>query len=527
MKTLSNQIRLLDCTLRDGGYYTQWEFDADFVHEYLDLVARSPIHDIEIGYRSPEKDSYFGRFFYLSRQELLEAKQRLRPNQRLAVMFNLKDVSEDSIDFFLSDIEGIVDLIRFAVAPSEILRALRLHQKVIGHGFACGLNVMHLSKWSGKVDEILAPFSEIKHLDCLALVDSYGGCFPDEVGAAISRTCAIFSGKVGFHGHDNAGLAFANALSALQSGATSIDATFMGMGRGAGNLKTELMLTYIGIATGTEIPYFELSKFMDRMARLHALYQWGTSLPYMYSSLSGQEQGKVMDWLIKDRFDPAVVMGALQNKLVVHGGSDNKSFAKFADFSGTSGRSRFILIGGGDSAKRAASVMEHFDLDDTVILHTSLKSTGHFTDLSGHCIALSGHEIQKVSKPRLETLAQGIACWIVSPPLRFAGSVPTVGTVCQVNPASLFAITEIAGVSVPSPLQLGLTAAVECGADEVMLVGFDGYIGEGESSHAKNDENATTIAEYLAVANVPRLVSLAPTLYRIPVRSLYAMVQAC
>ncbi|POZ50226.1 beta/alpha barrel domain-containing protein [Methylovulum psychrotolerans] len=527
MNTLSNKTRLLDCTLRDGGYYTQWEFAADFVSEYLELVARSPIHDIEIGYRSPEKDSYFGQYFYLSQQQLREAKQQLRPDQRLALMFNLKDVHEDSIDGFLDDIEGIVDLIRFAVAPGEIARALRLHEKVVAHGFACALNIMHLSKWSHRVEEVLAPFQGLDNLDCLALVDSYGGCFPEEVGRAVNLACTIFPGNVGFHGHDNAGLAFANALAALAAGGLSIDATFMGMGRGAGNLKTELMLTYIGIATGTEIPYFELSKFMDKMAKLHELYQWGTSLPYMYSSLSGQEQGKVMDWLIKDRFDPSVVMGALQNKLVVQGSLDDKAFAKLADFPAATGRSRFILIGSGESARRAASTIGHFDLDDTVILHTSLKSTDYFTDLNGHCIALSGHEIQKIPETRLHTLAQAIACWVIAPPPRFSGSVPEIGEVCQVNPASLFLITEIADVSVPSPLQLGLTAAVECGADEVMLIGFDGYADDGESSHAKHDENASTIADYLAVANVPYLVSLAPTLYRIPVRSLYAMVQAC
>jgi len=314
-------------------------------------------------------------------------------------------------------------------------------------------------------------------------------------------------------------------LTALQAGAVSIDATFMGMGRGAGNLKTELMLTHIGIATGMEIPYFELSKFMDRMEKLHAVHRWGTSLPYMYSSLSGQEQGKVMDWLIKDRFDPSVVMGALQNKLVLQDGSDNASFTKLGDYPATSGHCRFILIGGGYSARRSASVIEHFDLDDTVILHTSLKSTEYFDDLTGHYIALSGHEIQKTSEPHLISLAQNIAGWIIPPPPRFAGSLPKAGPICQVNPAALFKIPEIAGVSVPSPLQLGLTAAVECGVKEVMLLGFDGYSDEGESSHAKNDENAATIAEYLWVPNVPKLVSLAPTLYRIPVRSLYAMVQ--
>ena len=131
MKTLPNQIRVLDCTLRDGGYYTQWDFDSYFVSEYLDLVSRSPIHDVEIGYRSPEKTEYFGRFFYLSKQELIEAKRRLRLNQRLGIMFNLKDIDENSISGLLADIVGVVDFIRFAVAPNEIPRALALHQRVI------------------------------------------------------------------------------------------------------------------------------------------------------------------------------------------------------------------------------------------------------------------------------------------------------------------------------------------------------------------------------------------------------------
>ena len=125
----------------------------------------------------------------------------------------------------------------------------------------------------------------------------------------------------------------------------------------------------------------------------------------------------------------------------------------------------------------------------------------------------------------MTALTCDIACWVVPPPPRFAGSVPPVGIVRQVNPGALFMLAHIADVSVPSPLQLGLSAAVECGAEDVMLIGFDGYSNGTESSHAKNDENATTIAEYLSVANVPKLVSLAPTRYRLPVRSLHAMVQ--
>lgn len=525
MNSIAKPIRVLDCTLRDGGYYTHWEFSPEFVNEYLDLVARSPIHDVELGYRSPEKDSYFGRFFYLSREDLLSAKQRLRPGQRLAIMFNLKDVQADSIGQYLGDIKGIVDLVRFAVAPAEIHHALAVYEEVTSQGFACALNIMHLSKWIDNVSQILAPFKNFNGLDCLGLVDSYGGCFPDEVAEAISKAKELFPGTIGFHGHDNAGLAFANSLSAVAAGASSVDATFMGMGRGAGNLKTELMLTYVGIAADTEIPYFELSQFLGRMQQLHTVYQWGTSLPYMYSSLSGQEQGKVMDWLIKDRFDPAVVMGALQDKLAEHDGSDALSFTSLPEQLGIGCRKRFILIGGGDSVKEAANALERLDRRDCVLLHTSLKSINHFSNVERHLLALSGHEIQRITPAKAAELSRNITCWVVPPPPRFAGSIPLSGKVCQINPAAWFSVAEIAGVSVPSPLQIGLTAAIECGAEEIMLIGFDGYLGGNESAQAKNNENATTLAEFFALPQAPKLLSLAPTLYRVPVRSLYAMTQ--
>jgi len=526
MNALSKPARVLDCTLRDGGYYTHWEFDRSFVNEYLDVAARSPIHDIELGYRGPEKDTYFGRFFYLSREDLLNAKQRLRADQRLAIMFNLKDVDADSIGSYLADIKGIVDLIRFAVAPVEIPKALAVHKEVVQRGFACALNIMHLSKWHRNVEQILSPFRNLTDLDCLGLVDSYGGCFPHEVTDAVNKTRDIFSGNIGFHGHDNAGLAFANSLDALEAGAHSVDATFMGMGRGAGNLKTELMLTYVGVVTGTEIPYFELSHFLENMQQLRNVYQWGTSLPYMYSSLSGQEQGKVMDWLIKDRFDPAVVMGALQNKLVVHDGTDAQAFTPLSEFIADTGCRRFILIGGGDSVKEAAGALARLDKTDCRLLHTSLKSIDYFSSLEGHFIALSGHEIQRILPEKAVELSRSIGCWVVSPPPRFTGSIPTSGLVRQVNPAALFGVAEIAGVRVPSPLQIGLAAALECGAEEILLIGFDGYPGGGESAQAKNDENATTLAEFHALPQAPKLLSLAPTQYRVPVRSLYALAQS-
>ena len=59
-------MKILDCTLRDGGYYTNWDFDKQQVDQYLEACNDLPIDYIEIGYRSPVLKDYHGKYFYLS-----------------------------------------------------------------------------------------------------------------------------------------------------------------------------------------------------------------------------------------------------------------------------------------------------------------------------------------------------------------------------------------------------------------------------------------------------------------------------
>lgn len=285
---------LLDCTLRDGGYYSDWDFSDSLLGRYLDAMrSASAVRSVEIGYRSPAKSVYMGRFFHLPRALAERCKAGLRPDQRLAVMLNEKDVRPELIRGLVGDLAGVVDTIRFAVAPNKANFAIELSDACYELGFSVGLNIMYLNTYARKAS-VLAPLAKAK-AEAVALVDSYGGCTPDEVRDTIAEACTILPHPVGFHGHDNIGLSFANSLAAIEGGATSLDTTITGMGRGAGNTKTELVLAYLATRFGHEVDFNRLSTLVETFVDLQKEFEWGTNLAYMISGFAGLPQADVMD----------------------------------------------------------------------------------------------------------------------------------------------------------------------------------------------------------------------------------------
>ena len=82
-------LTILDCTLRDGGYYNNWDFDSDLVETYLNAMSQASIDVIEIGFRSPPKQSFMGPFVY-SLDDYLETLP-LPKKILIGVMINAKE----------------------------------------------------------------------------------------------------------------------------------------------------------------------------------------------------------------------------------------------------------------------------------------------------------------------------------------------------------------------------------------------------------------------------------------------------
>ena len=145
-------MNILDCTIRDGGYYTNWDFDRKLVLDYCKLVKSLPIDIIEIGYRgNKNKESYFGEYYFLTINNLKKIKSAIGKTKKIAIMIDLKDWKNISdLKKNLSECRKIVEIVRFAVDPKKIDKAKNFLKVTKELGFKVAINLMYSHLLIGK-----------------------------------------------------------------------------------------------------------------------------------------------------------------------------------------------------------------------------------------------------------------------------------------------------------------------------------------------------------------------------------------
>ena len=116
-----NKITLLDCTLRDGGYYNNWDFPKDFVEDYLSNIIEAKVDYIEIGFRSPPKDNFMGPYLYSTDRFINSLK--ISNSVKLGVMINAnefiletdEDTENNLLNYFDKKINSRINLVRIAI----------------------------------------------------------------------------------------------------------------------------------------------------------------------------------------------------------------------------------------------------------------------------------------------------------------------------------------------------------------------------------------------------------------------------
>ncbi len=460
-------MKILDCTLRDGGYYTNWDFKEQLVKDYFISFNDLPIDYLEIGYRSNPMKEYLGEFFYCP--EYLLQRLRSLSNKKLVVMLNEKDVKPEHVNALLAPCVGRIDMVRIAVDPQNFLRAVPLAERVKALGFEVAFNVMYMSKWKTEGRFL----NEIKHVESIAdilyLVDSFGGVYPSDVVDTMKMVKDKTSLPLGFHGHNNIELALINSLTAIEQGAVIVDATVTGMGRGAGNLKTELFLTSINAKNGTEVNFNSLSTVVDTFEKLRSEHEWGTNLPYMISGANSLPQKDVMEWVTRRFYSFNSIIRALQNQK--QGKVDNESLKSFSP---ARKYQKALIIGGGPTAEQHSTAIKEFikKKPDLCIIHASSKNAGYYKELDQeqfHClVGNEGFRLEKVFRD----LGNFRGSCILPPFPRTMGTyIPD-----SVKDKS-YELKEISFTNKfkDSHTTLALQTAIDLGASEVYLAGYDGY----------------------------------------------------
>lgn len=270
----------LDATFRDGGYYNNWEFDVDLVNEYINIMQIVKINAIEIGFRSPPKKNV-GKFAKVT-DFFIEDNLNIPNIDYFGVMINGADYDLDlAKKMFRWEDESPINLVRCAVHFTKVDEVKRVMEYIKGLGYTTCLNLMQAADKSyDEIRDVAAKVEMWNCIDVLYIADSLGGMDHDTVNYAFRAVREEWEGLMGFHGHNNKGLALNNTLEAVDIGVEWIDSTMMGMGRGPGNTETEYLLNEMNkrnFEFDVDLVY-ELS--MKHFYNMKHLYNWGPSLPY-------------------------------------------------------------------------------------------------------------------------------------------------------------------------------------------------------------------------------------------------------
>ena len=297
------QIKVLDCTIRDGGLMNNHDFDDRFVRAIYKAVSEAGIDYMEIGYKNSKKlfpgDKY-GAWKFCSDEDIRKVTDGIPSKTKLSVM-----VDVDRVD--LEDIkpkkESPVTMIRTACYVKDVDKAIFLANHFADKGYETAVNLMAISKvLEVELTECLAQLEKECRCNVVYLVDSNGSLYQETVEYLIKKAKSIIKTKeIGIHAHNNQQLAFGNTIEAIIHQANYLDSTIFGMGRAAGNCPTELLLGFL------KNPKFDLRPILDviskEMIPLSKKVEWGYVIPYAITGILDEHPKSALELRESDRND--------------------------------------------------------------------------------------------------------------------------------------------------------------------------------------------------------------------------------
>ncbi|NDV96121.1 hypothetical protein D0T84_14540 [Dysgonomonas sp. 521] len=511
-----NKLKILDCTLRDGGYYNNWDFEDTLYEQYLRCMEKLPIDIIEIGYRSFPQKEYLGKFFYCP-EFLLKKAQELAPSKKVSIMLNERDNYPERIIDLLGGVRDYIDIVRLAVDPKRLPSAIALSQSIKALGYEVGFNLMYMSD----IVKDVKVLNDLKALngvvDYFSLVDSFGGVYPVDITNIVGQVKNILTMPIGFHGHNNIEMSLANSIEAIESGCTIIDSTITGMGRGAGNLKTELLLAVLSAKEKLNVDYNALSEIVSTFSQLQKEYGWGTNLPYMVSGSNSLPQKNVMDWVTKRFYSFNSIIRTLNNQK--EGKADN---IKLSKFNSDKKFKSALLIGGGATPKiHSEGVIKFLEKQpDICIIHASAKNAKYYKNVKlDQFFCLVGNEGYRLENVFNGDLSDFSGRCILPPyPRKMGTYIPSIVA------KNSYELNEINFTDkyTDSHTVLAIQTAIELGVDNLFIIGYDGYDNMIITSKERDliIENEYSFAK--ATTKIKSIQSLLPSQYSLTVSSLYS-----
>ena len=316
-------IKVLDCTLRDGGYVNDWNFSNKQIQKITISLENSHVDIIECGYLDSIKGKVTDSTLYDTTSTVDKLLTDKNVNTEKVVMINLGDFD---IKKLVVKEKSLIDGIRLAFHKKDSELAFETSFKIIELGYNLYFQPM-VTKNYNEI-EFLSLISRANKLDIYSfyIVDSFGSMTLEEFRKYVILANNNLNKNIllGYHSHNNMQLAFSNAINMCNMNLNRdiiIDSSIYGIGRGAGNLNTELITDYLNNTFNNKYNILPLLEIIDEfLSSLMKKASWGFS-PAQYLSASFNCHPNYATYLINKNTNHIVGVKKVLEKLT----DENKS----------------------------------------------------------------------------------------------------------------------------------------------------------------------------------------------------------
>jgi len=291
------EIKVLDCTIRDGGLINNYQFTDELVKATYHAACDAHVDVFEIGKKLEVSDVYttdkWGPWNFCEEDVVKRVLDSYEGDYRpdIAVMF---DVGRVDVAKLGKREDSPYDWIRVASYVADIDKGIDLVKRCKDLGYVTTLNIMAPSAAiESDLVQGLQQLDRVDELDYLYLVDSYGAFYSEQITSYVKLYQKHAPSKaLGFHGHNNQQLAFSNTQQAIIDGVNLLDATVNGIGRGAGNCNLELLLNFLKNPKFDVRPIYRV--IQEQFVPLRDEIEWGFNDIYGISGYLNQHPRAAM-----------------------------------------------------------------------------------------------------------------------------------------------------------------------------------------------------------------------------------------
>lgn len=543
-------IKHLDCTLRDGGYYNDWDFSPELISDYLQAMAALQVDFVEIGLRSLKNEGFKGGCAFSTDRFINSLPMPTELQSKIGVMINgselvlkqpgLVDSNQQTTHLntvlntlFNPKEQSPVSLVRIACHVHEFVDCLPAASWLKQQGYLVGFNLMQVADRTADEITQLAKKASDYPIDALYFADSMGSLSPSQTSQIVQAFKAGWHGALGIHTHDNMGQAVANTLQAIQDGVTWVDSTVTGMGRGPGNAQTEYLAIAIDALRHTKgNPTKLLELIRKHFKPLQDHYGWGTNPYYYLAGKYGIHPSYIQEMLADCRYSDEDILAVIEH-LKVEGGKKFSLGTLEAARHFYSGEPRgswhpaqvmqgrdVLIIGTGPGVKKHRAAIEDYITQHkpfVIALNTQKNIAQTLIDARAAC-----HPVRLLADCNEHlTLPQPL----ITPASMLPDDVKQALSQKQLYDFGIAISTEgfefyPTHCTLPTSLVVAYALAIASSgkAKRILWVGFDGYSGDDP----RTKEMDLLLKQYKQSPQYLPIVSLTPTRYEVASQSIYA-----